>query len=54
MGLERLEAAFVDQRRLWPVWLAVSFGAGVAVYFALPVEPLWWVGGAGIVLLAHL
>ena len=49
MALEGLEAAFADQRRLWPVWLAVAFGTGVAVYFVLPVEPGWWVGGAGVV-----
>ena len=48
MAFEGLEAAFADQRRLWPVWLAVAFGTGVAVYFALPVEPAGWIGGAGV------
>jgi competence protein ComEC len=37
---------FVEQRRLWPVWLAIAFGAGVAAYFALPVEPPIWFGAA--------
>src|SRR5687767_15925416 len=36
---ELTETLFVEQRRLWPVWLAVAFGIGVACYFALPVEP---------------
>ena len=43
------ETFFAEQRRLWPVWLAVAFGTGVACYFALPVEPPIW---AGVVALA--
>ena len=39
-----LESIFADQRRFWPVWLAVTFGIGVAIYFALPAEPALWVG----------
>ncbi len=35
---------FADQRRFWPVWLAVAFGTGIAIYFALPVEPALWIG----------
>ena len=42
------ETLFVEQRRLWPVWLAVAFGTGVACYFALPVEPPLWVGIAAL------
>jgi competence protein ComEC len=38
------ETLFVEQRRLWPVWLAVAFGTGVAGYFALPIEPPIWAG----------
>lgn len=38
------ETLFAEQRRLWPVWLAAAFGCGVAVYFALPVEPPLWAG----------
>jgi competence protein ComEC len=34
----------VEQRRLWPVWLAAAFGTGVAIYFALPIEPPIWTG----------
>jgi competence protein ComEC len=42
------ETLFVEQRRLWPVWLAVAFGIGVACYFALPVEPPIWAGIAAL------
>lgn len=42
------EALFVAQRRLWPVWLAVAFGTGVACYFALPIEPPLWAGAAAL------
>jgi competence protein ComEC len=41
---ELTETLFAEQRRLWPVWLAVAFGTGVVCYFALPVEPSIWVG----------
>jgi competence protein ComEC len=34
----------VEQRRLWPVWLAAALGAGVALYFSLPMEPPIWTG----------
>jgi competence protein ComEC len=39
---------FVEQRRLWPVWLAVALGTGVACYFALPIEPPIWVGAVAL------
>jgi competence protein ComEC len=42
------ETLFAEQRRLWPVWLAIAFGTGVAGYFALPVEPPIWVGAAAL------
>jgi len=45
-----VETLFVDQRRLWPVWLAVAFGAGVACYFALPTEPPLWIGAAALII----
>jgi competence protein ComEC len=31
--------ALLAERERWPVWLPVLIGAGIAVYFALPVEP---------------
>ncbi len=43
-----LESMFADQRRLWPVWLAVAFGTGIAGYFALPLEPPLWIAAAGL------
>ena len=39
-----IEGLFVGQRRLWPVWLAIAFGTGAALYFALSVEPAFWIG----------
>ena len=42
------ETLFAEQRRLWPVWLAVAFGTGVVCYFALPVEPPIWIGAAAL------
>ncbi len=37
-------AAEGDRRILW---LPVFFGTGIALYFALTVEPPWWLGAAG-------
>ncbi len=47
---QSIETLFADQRRLWPVWLAVAFGTGVALYFALPVEPAIWMGAVALAL----
>jgi len=33
-----------EQLAQWPCWLVVGFGAGIATYFALPIEPEVWVG----------
>jgi competence protein ComEC len=38
----------VEQRRLWPVWLAVALGAGVACYFAMSIEPPLWSGAVAL------
>jgi len=35
--------ALADRER-WPLWLPVGFGAGVGLYFALPIEPSIAVG----------
>ena len=32
------------QRDRWILWLAPAFGLGIAVYFALPIEPAGWLG----------
>lgn len=47
------EQAYADRVR-WPLWLPVALGAGVGLYFALPVEPDWpWaVIAAGLALAA--
>lgn len=41
-----LARSVADQRDRWFLWLAPGFGAGIALYFALPEEPPLWVGGA--------
>jgi len=33
-----------SERERWALWLPVGFGIGVAGYFALTVEPPWWLG----------
>jgi competence protein ComEC len=47
------EQAFADRMR-WPLWLPVALGAGVGIYFALPVEPAsgWGIAAAGLALAA--
>ncbi|HKU94322.1 MAG TPA: ComEC/Rec2 family competence protein [Vineibacter sp.] len=49
--VRRLEA----ERDRWALWLPVALGAGIAVYFELPVEPPLWVAlvaiAAGLLLL---
>jgi competence protein ComEC len=32
-------AHFLAERERWPLWLPAGFGAGIAVYFAVPFEP---------------
>jgi competence protein ComEC len=34
-----LAATLEAERARWPLWLPVALGVGIAVYFALPVEP---------------
>jgi competence protein ComEC len=48
-GLRRQAQA---DRLRWPLWLPVALGAGVGLYFALPVEPPWpWaMAAAGLAL----
>lgn len=48
----RIEDFLAAQRPNWLAWAAVALGIGIAVYFALPVEPdLWW-GGALVLAMA--
>jgi competence protein ComEC len=36
------------ERERWPLWLPVGLGLGIAIYFALPMEPPLWVGALGL------
>ena len=40
--LDTLRACLVAERERWSLWLPVLFGAGVAAYFALSIEPPAW------------
>lgn len=39
-----LAAALLAERERWALWLPVGLGAGVGLYFLLPVEPPLWIG----------
>jgi competence protein ComEC len=41
---ERVEMFLAGERANWPGWLAVAIGLGIAIYFALPMEPPLWAG----------
>ena len=45
-GFARLTAILLAERERWPLWSPVAIGIGIGVYFALPVEPRWWIGPA--------
>jgi competence protein ComEC len=45
--LRRLANALVAEGERRILWLPVFFGAGIALYFALSVEPPLWVGAVG-------
>jgi len=40
----RLSLCFFAERDRWALWLPVLFGAGIALFFALPASPPWWAG----------
>ena len=44
----RLVRELYAERERWPLWLPAGLGLGIAVYFALPVEPSLWVGVLGL------
>jgi competence protein ComEC len=54
LAWERFEWFVAAQRPNWPGWAAVALGAGIALYFGLPTEPLPWVGPAAILVAAAL
>ncbi len=37
----------LNERERWVFWLPVALGTGIALYFALPLEPPLWVGAVG-------
>ncbi|MGH6870997.1 MAG: ComEC/Rec2 family competence protein [Rhizomicrobium sp.] len=41
-----LVRSFLAERERWALWLPVALGAGVGLYFALPVEPSFGLGAA--------
>ncbi len=53
MGAARIAALVEAQRPNFPLWTPVLFGVGIALYFALPLEPAGWtiaaLGGAILV-----
>ena len=51
--LRAFGAVAVAERSRWPLWLPVALGAGISIYFALPVEPdLGWAGVAALAAVA--
>ncbi len=44
--LHALQADFIAQRDRFALWIPVLFGAGIAVYFSVTVEPAPWAGAA--------
>jgi len=55
-GIPRLIEAVAEtlavERERWVLWLPVAFGAGIAVYFALPAEPPLWLGAVATLAVA--
>jgi competence protein ComEC len=51
---QALVAVLVEERDRWPLWIPVGIGAGVLLYFSLPVEPPRWTGPAAVVSLLAL
>ena len=46
--------AVANERERWALWVPVAFGVGIALYFALPDEPPWWLGATLTALAALL
>ena len=41
--IEYISDNFFNERERWIVWLAVLFGIGIGIYFALGFEPNKWI-----------
>jgi competence protein ComEC len=52
--LSWLVANLLAERERWLLWLPVGLGAGIATYFALPLEPPLWLGATGLLLASLL
>ena len=54
VGLRTVATWAALEHERWPLWLPVGLATGIAVYFALPVEPSFelgiWLGIAGLLL----
>tara|TARA_R110001599_G_scaffold11180_2_gene53570 strand:+ start:3368 stop:5473 length:2106 start_codon:yes stop_codon:yes gene_type:complete len=52
----RIQNILLAERGQWALWLPVAFASGIAVYFALPIEPplRWGLGAAGSLLILRL
>ena len=37
------------ERARWFYWWPVGIGTGIAIYFALPFEPVWWLGSGPLI-----
>jgi competence protein ComEC len=48
--LSWLVANLLAERERWLLWLPVALGVGIAMYFALPLEPPLWLGATGLLL----
>ncbi|MBC6404780.1 MAG: ComEC/Rec2 family competence protein [Rhodospirillales bacterium] len=46
------EALFEEERERWLLWLPVSFGCGIALFFLLDRQPPWWPGPLSLALAA--
>ena len=49
-----LAGTFLAERSRWPLWLPVLLGLGIAGYFAMPVEPPFWVGASALLAMGVL
>lgn len=52
--LTPLVARFLAERERWPLWFPVLMGIGIAIYFSLDREPVWWVGATALALATAL
>jgi competence protein ComEC len=52
--LAALQGQMAADSERWVLWLPVLFGLGIAIYFALAVEPPLWAGWGGSILAAVL